>query len=51
MKENLNTGGKYSTAIFGKFSNAIDSIQDDKEGIGHIFQADAILLEFQDLCT
>jgi len=24
MKENLNTGGKYSTAIFGKFSNAID---------------------------
>ncbi|MGC8483596.1 MAG: IS66 family transposase [Thermodesulfobium sp.] len=25
MKENLNTGGKYSTAIFGKFSNAIDS--------------------------
>jgi len=30
MKENLNTGGKYSTAIFGKFSNAIDitSIED-----------------------
>jgi len=26
MKENLNTGGKYSTAIFGKFSNAIDII-------------------------
>ena len=24
MKANLNTGGKYSTAIFGKFSIAID---------------------------
>ena len=27
MKENLNTGGKYSTAVFGKFSNAIDIIE------------------------
>ena len=25
MKANLNTGGKYSTAIFGKFSIAIDT--------------------------
>ena len=24
MKANLNTGGKYSTAIFGKFSTAVD---------------------------
>ena len=26
MKANLNTGEKYSTAIFGKFSIAIDNI-------------------------
>ncbi len=26
MKENLNMGGKYSTADFGKFSTAIDNM-------------------------